>query len=177
MGSVATIVTSLPCPFNTKLSAIALPTESPSTGVDGAIKRSAGEQYHSQASAAGPLRDLQTIVAKGNSKDHRGEFDDVVFVVDNLRASLDKIVYNGLEASHEEGHSKILIPSIRMGVMAGVVEKTPTEAVNKLGSGIAAFMKEYGSKTQLKNITFVIYGDTKTLGQLSSGLFQNSALN
>ena len=146
-------------------------------GVDGAIQRAAGNQYHQQAMNSMPLRDLQVVVAKGSHTKHRGQFDDVVFVVDDLESSLDKVVYKGLEESHKQSHSKIIVPAIRMGVMAGVVEKTPKEAVQKLGMGIDAFMKKYGAKTKLRNITFVVYNDFKTLDQLSTGLYQNPRIN
>jgi len=146
-------------------------------GIDRAIQRVADDQYHKQAEEAMPLRNLQTIVAKGNRRFHKGQFNDVVFVVDDLESSLDKVAYSGLEAAHREGYGKILVPTIRMGVMAGVVEKTPEEAVRKLGSGISEFMKAYGQQTKLENITFVVYNDMKTLTQLATGFYNNPELN
>ena len=139
-------------------------------GVDGAIQRVAGNRYHSQAAAARPLYDLQTIVAKGNSKTHSGKFNDVVFVVDDLESSLDKVVYKGLEAAHQEGYPKILVPAIRMGVMAGVVEKTAKETIDRLGQGINDFLRNYGANTKLENLTFVVYRDPKAMQQLGQGL-------
>ena len=145
-------------------------------GIDRAIQRVAGNHYHNLAAEAAPLKNLQTVIAKGNRHAHKGQFDDVVFVVDDLKSSLDKVVYTGLEASHRAGHSKILVPTIRMGVMAGVVEKTPEEAVRKLGQGISDFMKSYGQSTKLENITFVVYNDLKTMTQLSTGFYNNPEL-
>ncbi len=139
-------------------------------GIDGAIQRVAGNQYHSQAAQAMPLSDLQTVVAKGNASNHRGSFNDIVFVVDDLQSSLDKVVYTGLEAAHQEGYGQLLIPAIRMGVMAGAVEKTPEETIAKLVQGIEGFMQRYGKQTKLENITFVVYGDPNTTGQLTTGL-------
>ena len=66
-------------------------------GVDGAIMRAAGNSYHAQASEAMPLSDLDVVVAKGDRARHQGQFDNVVFVVDDLLSPLDKITYNGLE--------------------------------------------------------------------------------
>ena len=71
-------------------------------GIDGAIQRVAGNHYHAQAAEAMPLSDLQTVVARGNASKHMGKFNDVVFVVDDLESSLDKVVYTGLEAAHQE---------------------------------------------------------------------------
>lgn len=139
-------------------------------GIDGAIYRVAGKQYHAQASKEMPLYDLQTIVAKGDKNQHEGEFDNVVFIIDDLKSSLDKIVYNGLEAANEQGYKKILVPAIRMGVMAGVVEKTPKETILKIKEGIENFIEKYGQKTSLENITFVVYNDPSTVKQLSEGL-------
>lgn len=146
-------------------------------GIDGAIQRVAGNQYHKQAEKSMPLANLQTIVAKGNKRLHKGQFNDVVFVVDDLASSLDKVVYAGLEAAHNAEYGKILVPAIRMGVMAGAVEKTPEETVRKLGSGISDFMKSYGPKTKLENITFVVYNDMRTLSQLTTGFYNNPELN
>ena len=139
-------------------------------GIDGAIQRVAGNQYHSQAAQAMPLSDLQTVIARGNASKHKGKFNDVVFVVDDLRSSLDKVVYTGLEAAHQKGYGQLLIPAIRMGVMAGAVEKTPGETIVKLGQGIKRFMQEYGKQTKLENLTFVVYNDPNTTRQLTTGL-------
>ena len=88
-------------------------------GIDGAIQRVAGNMYHNQASQAAPLNNLQTVVARGSGK-HKGKFRDVVFVIDDLKSPLDKVVYAGLEAASNEGYTSLLVPTIRMGVMAGV---------------------------------------------------------
>lgn len=138
-------------------------------GIDGAIQRVAGNIYHAQASAKMPLEDGQIVIAKGDRSRHRGEFNDVVFVVDDLQKSLDKIIYEGLSASSEQGYKSIALPAIRMGVMAGIVEKTPREAVNKIGRGVANFMSEYYKSTNLTKITFVIYSDDKTQSLLENG--------
>ncbi len=139
-------------------------------GIDRTIQRVAGGRYHSQAAARMPLSNLQSIVAKGNKANHNGQFNDVVFVVDNLQSPLEQVVYKGLETADKESYKKILLPAIRMGVMAGEVEKTPEEAVSRIGEGINSFMKKYGKNTQLKNITFVIYNDMKTAEKLAAGL-------
>jgi O-acetyl-ADP-ribose deacetylase (regulator of RNase III) len=135
-------------------------------GVDYAIKNVAGSYYHSQASEAMPLHNLQTVIAKGDARKHTGKFNDVVFVVDDLKSSLDKVVFNGLEAAHNEGYTKLLVPAMRMGVMAGLVEKTPQETVTKLSLGINQFVKAYGDQTKLENLTFVVYRDPNAVSQL-----------
>ncbi len=138
-------------------------------GVDGAIQRAAGDYYHDQARSRMPLNDLEVVVARGNGISHRGKFKDVVFVVDDLISPLNDVVFKGLEVAHRENYGKILIPTIRMGVMAGVVEKTPQEAVERIESGVEKFIEEYGDKTQLKNLTWVVYNDERTIALLKSG--------
>ena len=139
-------------------------------GVDGAIQRVAGDQYHAQAAKNMPLHDLQTIVAKGKAQQHKGKFNNVVFVVDDLESSLDKVAYAGLEAAHQEGYKTLLLPAMRMGVMAGAVEKTPQETAAKLGQRISRFMQTYGTQTKLENITLVVYQDPTAAKQLTTGL-------
>lgn len=134
-------------------------------GVDRAIQKIAGEHYHAQAAAQMPLKNLQTIIAKGNVIKHKGKFQDVIFVVDDLQSNLDKVVYAGLESAHYGKYNKILMPAMRMGVMAGVRE-TPKEAIHNIGRGIDSFASKYGQKTQLNNITWVVYNDPKTMGLL-----------
>ena len=127
-------------------------------GIDGAIQRVAGDMYHNQASQAAPLKDLQTVVARGTGS-HRGKFRDVVFVVDDLESPLNDIVYAGLETASNEGYQHILVPTIRMGVMAGAREKTPQEAVKKMAQGVNDFLDKYSKKTKLENIQFVVYNN------------------
>ncbi|MBI4175774.1 MAG: hypothetical protein HY518_01090 [Candidatus Aenigmarchaeota archaeon] len=140
-------------------------------GIDRAIYRVAGERYHSQARKAMPLHDLQTVIAKGDRSRHRDQFNDVVFVVDDLRNPLDMVVYSGLEAAHQEQYGSLLIPAIRMGVMTGAVEKTPIETVAKLGEGILEFLRTY-TETNLKDVTFVVYRDPASLTYLGTRLRQ-----
>lgn len=138
-------------------------------GVDGAIQRIAGNHYHSQVGAKMPLKDLQTIVAKQKGLKHRGKFEDVVFVVDDLKQSIDKVVYAGLETANIAGYDRILVPAIRLGVMAGVRE-SPQEAIEGIGRGIKKFAKTYEKDAKLRNILFVVYDERATLDNLSQGL-------
>jgi O-acetyl-ADP-ribose deacetylase (regulator of RNase III) len=139
-------------------------------GIDGAIQRVAGGMYHSQAADRMPLSDLQVVVAKGDRNLHRGQFNDVVFVVDDLRSPLSKVMYAGLEAAHNQGYDSLLIPAIRMGVMAGAVEKTQEETFAQISEGIDKYMRTYDGNSKLTNLTFVVYKDPSVTKQLRSGL-------
>ena len=133
--------------------------------IDGAIQRVAGNQYHLQAVAAMPLSNLQAVVARGSAANHGGKFNDVVFIVDDLQSSLDKVVYSGLEAAHEEGYNQVLIPAIRMRVLAGAVEESPQETIANLGRGIEEFMRNYGQQTRLEKLTVVVHRDQNAVRQ------------
>ena len=139
-------------------------------GIDGAIQRVAGSHYHDQAAAKMPLSDLQTVVARGNRNDHQGEFDNVVFVVDDLQSPLDNVVYKGLETASNEEYQSVVLPTVRMGVMLGAVEKTPQEAVERMSNGVREFMQKYGSTTKIGDLRFVVYNDQKTADMLGSEL-------
>lgn len=137
-------------------------------GIDGAIQRVAGNMYHSQAAQAAPLRDLQTIVVKGTS--HKGKFRDVIFVVDDLESPLNEVVYAGLGAASYQEYRSILVPTIRMGVMAGAREKTPQETIGKMALGVRDFLDKYADTTTLEDIKFVVYNNPILAESMSSVL-------
>ena len=69
-------------------------------GIDGAIMRASGDLFHNQASkSALPLKHGATVVAKSNGKKHGGEFNNMVFVIDDLCGPLNEIILNGLVAA------------------------------------------------------------------------------
>ena len=129
-------------------------------GIDRVINRAAGNLFHSQASKARPLSDGQVIVARSNGSAHNGAFSNVVFVVDDLQRSLAQVVYDGLKGASDAGFKSVSLPTIRMGVMLGVVEKSVNEAVDEMVKGVKQFLAE--SPDALKNITLVVYNDSKT---------------
>lgn len=126
-------------------------------GIDRVIQGKAGNGFHSQATSAMPLRDGQTVVARGKGISNGGKFENVVFVVDDLERPLNEIVSAGLRAADNSGYESVTIPTIRMGVMLGIVEKTTEEVAHEMAKGIATF-KEAGQQS-LKSITFVVYND------------------
>jgi O-acetyl-ADP-ribose deacetylase (regulator of RNase III) len=135
-------------------------------GIDGAIQRAAGSHYHQQVANKSSLKDLDVIVAKG--KPHSGKFKDVVFVVDDLRRGLQEIVYAGLEAAHNQDYKSVALPTIRMGVMMGVVEKTYEQTVMRMVSGVKKFQTDH-PKTLLEEIAIVVYNDPVATKYLKEG--------
>jgi len=118
-----------------------------------------------------PLVNLQTVVARGlPGIINHGRFRDVVFVVDDLQSPLNEVVYTGLEAASNEGYQKILVPTMRMGVMRGVVEKTEEEAIQKMALGVNNFLDKYAEKTKLDDISFVVYNNPSLATRLNRAL-------
>ncbi len=138
-------------------------------GIDGVINRAAGNLFHSQASKAMPLSDGQVVVARSNGRAFDGAFTNVVFVVDDLQRSLAEVVYDGLKGASNAGFKSVSIPTIRMGVMLGVVEKTLEEAVVGMSKGVRSFLKK-NPDTTLEKITFVVYNDKKVQSLLQGAL-------
>jgi len=129
-------------------------------GIDGVVQRAAGNLFHAQAQRAMPLTDGQTVVAKHGKAAHDAAFADVVFVVDDLQQPLRNVVHAGLKAASDAGFKSVSLPTIRMGVMLGAVEKSKQEAINEMAAGIAKFRKEHSDG--LNQITFVVYNDAET---------------
>lgn len=141
-------------------------------GIDGVINRAAGNLFHAQARKKRPLKDGQTILARSNGHAHDGAFKNVVFVVDDLQQPLRQVVYNGLKAASDAGFAKVSLPTIRMGVMLGAVEKSLDEAVSEMAMGVRKFLAD-SPETTLKSITFVVYNDQRTQSLLESVLKAN----
>jgi O-acetyl-ADP-ribose deacetylase (regulator of RNase III) len=135
-------------------------------GIDGVIQRAADNLFHNQARAKMPLRDGQTIVAKGGPG-NRGQFKDVVFVVDDLQQPLRQIVFKALTAAEGAGYTVVTVPAIRMGVMLGVVEKSIKEAVIEIAMGIKTFLET--GPTSVKEVVFVVYGDSAVRDAIEEG--------
>ena len=135
-------------------------------GIDGAIQRAAGNQYHAQAGARlASLKHGSAFVARQVAK-HRGTFRDVVFVTDDLKGPVRDIVLAGLEQAHAAGMASVSLPAMRMGVMRGVVEKTPQETAAGIMAGVDQFIAKHGHATSLKDIHFVLYNDQASAHEL-----------
>ena len=128
-------------------------------GVDMAIKRVAGELYHEQAAREadrGGLRDGQVVIASGSAQQHRGAFDQVVFVIDDLARPLGDLVVVGLVAAAADGIRRIALPAMRTGVMLGRYEPTVLDAAREMHRGIGQFFSQGGPAMA---ITIVVYQD------------------
>jgi O-acetyl-ADP-ribose deacetylase (regulator of RNase III) len=138
-------------------------------GIDGVIMRAAGNYFHQQAKRAMPLTDGQTVVTYDNGCVHHGVFTSVVFVVDDLKRPLHEIVYNGLKSASDAGFKSVSLPTIRMGVMLGLIETSVNEAVGEMAKGVKKFITE-SPDTSLKSITFVVYNNNNIHSLLQKAL-------
>ncbi|MFA6097033.1 MAG: macro domain-containing protein [Candidatus Paceibacterota bacterium] len=124
-------------------------------GIDRAIYAIAGEMYHDQIRKT-HLENLFSAAVLGNRKTHRGKFDHVVFVVDDLRSRAREVINRGLETADEAGFETILIPAIRTGVFLGIIERTPDEIANEYILGILKFLRS-NRNSGIKSIKLVIF--------------------
>lgn len=124
-------------------------------GLDSALQRSSGSQFHAQAQATMPLSDGQIIYAPAQVE-HHGAFSAVLFIVDDLAQPLYELVTLALESAVKHELLTVTIPTIRTGVMAGVYEPR-NKALEDLGGAINDFTRKH--ENALDEITIVVYGN------------------
>lgn len=122
-------------------------------GIDGVIMKAAGGMFHGQAQAAMPLHDGDIVYAR-KTQPHRGSFDDVLFVVDELQVKAYSIVSNALRSAAQRRIKSVSIAPIRTGVMAGVFEPRDV-ALKQFALAIRDFIDDDASS--IDEITTVIY--------------------
>jgi O-acetyl-ADP-ribose deacetylase (regulator of RNase III) len=138
-------------------------------GIDGVIQRAAGNMFHAQAMAALPLTHTQTMVAKKpRGGQHRGQFGDVVFVIDDLEGPLSAVIIAALTAADSAHYRTVSLPAIRTGVMLGRVEKDASAAAREIVTGIEAFMA--ARPNYLEEMTIVVYNATEIFDALAYDL-------
>lgn len=136
-------------------------------GVDGAIGRAGGGQFHQQAQSLIGGQTGQVKIAT-TQQAHQGAFKNVVFVVDDLNKPLYDVLTAGLEAADKAGMQSLSIPAMRLGVMKNV-GGTEAEKI----ADMARAVRDFSAKSQnVKDIKFVIYGDQETAGKLQAALSQ-----
>lgn len=126
-----------------------------SGGIDRAIQSVAGNMYHQQAAASLPLHHCQTVVARGSRSQHRGAFDNVVFVIDDLQSPLRQVIRAGLQAADAAGMRTVSIPGIRLGAKIGVFEKSMDEVYEETEAGITGYFRQHTS-TSIHHVKYVL---------------------
>lgn len=126
-------------------------------GIDGAIQKVAGGQFHGQASEVlnrSGLTEGQTVLAEARQP-HHGAFQDVLFVVDDGGKPLREIVLEGLRSADRAGLQSVSLPAMRTGVMAG--REGPGSAVREMAAGIKQFLAE--NPGNVRDIQVAVYKD------------------
>lgn len=124
--------------------------------IDRAIRAAAGPQFHRQAESirlTTGLKNGQIIIAKGDDTPRR--FLDVVFIVDDNISPLNELVYAGLMAAEKAGYQTVSLPTMRTGVMQGLVEPSLRATLNQMILGIRRFMELQANM----RINVVVYED------------------
>jgi O-acetyl-ADP-ribose deacetylase (regulator of RNase III) len=132
-------------------------------GIDGAIRRSKGNYFHqalAEKSNVNGLPDGKPFFIHGTSErpalPHKS-FENVIFVIDDLKKKLHEIILSGLQKAEDMEQETVLLPTVRMGVMLGVVEKSEDEALDEMKKGVELFEKT--NPFHVKEVTFVVYGN------------------
>lgn len=89
-----------------------------------------------------------------------------------MQGPLNEIIYNGLAGASVAGYRSVVLPTIRMGVMLGTVEKTVGEATRQMAEGVRRFMADEPN-TSIEDVTFVVFRDAAIASALRSGLQQH----
>ena len=122
-------------------------------GIDGAIRRSKGNIFHHTLAEKGDLTDGKAFFIPGTSDPK--SFENVIFVIDDLKLKLHEIIFNGLQKAENMEQETVLLPTLRMGVMLGVIEKSEDEALDEMKKGIDLFKKT--NPFHVKEVIFSVY--------------------
>jgi O-acetyl-ADP-ribose deacetylase (regulator of RNase III) len=137
-------------------------------GIDGVIRRCAGEMFHEQARQQLPFGRRGVIIAQKRAN-HIGAFTNVVFVGDDLQFGLRHVVSAGLRGANEEGYETVSMPAIRTGVMLGAYEKTVESTVGQIALGMRDFFGHDDTRRlRIKKITVVTYRDPSVYKALAA---------
>jgi len=128
-------------------------------GIDRAIMRTAGSQYHAQAQKSlGRIKQNDTIRATRKAV-HDGHFTEVLFVIDDLESPLSDVIFASLKAAEEATYRMVAMSAMRTGVMLGSVEKTLRETVQQMRIGFDRFREAYPDSHL--NVLIVVYSNTE----------------
>jgi hypothetical protein len=122
---------------------------------DKAIKEVAGENYHIQVDSCMPLDNKGAILTRGNRVMHDGQFNDAIFLINNLYISVSNLIYRGLESSIIGDYQTVAIPANIWGIPTEKVEEYSEIVVAGIVDGVNKFTFEFSGRTNLRNIVFV----------------------
>lgn len=138
-------------------------------GVDRAIIRVAGKQYHDQLPAKMPIKENDSFVISP-LKPHRGKFKSVIFLVDDIKRPTDNLVLQGLEIAQKRGFVEVGLPLFRTGVMLGAFDGSSLmQTVAQIATATRQFMDTFYLESNMR-ITFVVYNEPAAQELISNAL-------
>ncbi len=114
------------------------------------------------------MSQCDTFIAYGNGS-HNAQFDNVVFVIDDLQGPLRDVVTSGLKASADAGFRTVTLPTMRLGSALGLVESSTEEVVEEITAGVRNFQS---SDRSLESIAFVVHGNMELVRLLEDAFAQ-----
>lgn len=139
-------------------------------GIDLAIKSVAGDMYHRQALTAAMfrgLRDGQVVIAEGSKRQHKGNFDNVIFVVDDFEKPLNQLVKSILLTARNQNYSSVALPLMRTGEALGIYEPSMRATVTNFLRGIIQYVE--GNNPDL-DVYVVVYNDKEAYNLINGYL-------
>jgi hypothetical protein len=126
----------------------------------------AGNRYHEVITAHLAdhiVSDGDAFVVMGDRHDHQGNFDDVIFIIDEENKPLSELVLIGLQTARTAGFRYVSFPVMRTGKGLGRIEINTDQVISQMQKGLEEFIKE--SPETKMNITVVVYNDKETLNK------------
>lgn len=134
-------------------------------GIDNVIVRTSGNQFHQDLSnQMDQFQEGKSFFIRCQFQP-QNSFQNVIFVIDNLIKKLHEIILSGLMEAEKQELSSVTLPTIRMGVMLGVVEKSEDEVLDEVILALEMFNDS--QPVHVKEITFVIYSNPEFRTKLS----------
>ena len=125
-------------------------------GIDAAIQRAVGNVYHDiLADVLRRDRHTEVVVADPCDND-KGVFENVIFVIDDLKKSLQEVVEMGLAKANYCGFKTISMQMIRFGVM-NEVGSLPDDKIAEIAKAVKAQADR--ADNSIEKLYVVVYGD------------------
>lgn len=134
-------------------------------GIDRALRSRCGTQYEEQARARMPLTDGDVFIAE-RQQEHSGNFEKVLYMVDDFKSPIDEVLYKGLKAADAAGMESINLPTFRMGVMARHFD--PEETIALTAKALRRFQSE--NPENLKTINLVVRSSSEVASKFERAL-------
>ncbi len=134
--------------------------------VDLAIRKSVGDYYHqcllghvTQKSSRPMFVDGQVVEVFGDDN-HKGVFNNIIFVIDDTKIPLSEIIFAGLKKANLSNYKVVSMSCIRAGESFGRKEKSLKEMAHQVYEGIRQFLN-YTDCINLKRLLITTYDNAE----------------